>query len=120
MPFIGIRISELRKQEPSAFVIKYRHRDFGSGWIVLDEETLRPVEREVAVDADEYPKDLLKPTIAFEGMGVKLAGDAGEADGPDTKYVLRWETLSANYDRPRKPPLPPASALKLLKLQRTK
>jgi hypothetical protein len=84
---------------------------------LLDEETLRPVERDIVVPS-EYPKDLTKPTIAFEGINVRLAQDLGEPSEPDTRYVLRWETLGAHYDRPRKPPLPPASVLNLVKLQR--
>jgi hypothetical protein len=31
---------------------------------------------------------------------------------------LRWQTLVANHDRPRKPPLPPPSVLQLIKLER--
>jgi hypothetical protein len=117
MPFIGIRISGLGRLNPSTFGITYRHRDYGSGRIVLDEETLRPVERNVTVLSD-YPQDLTKPTIAFDGISVRLAQDLGEPSEPDTKYALRWETLGAHYDRPRKPPLPPASVLNLVKLRR--
>jgi len=117
MPFIGIRISGLRQLEPGMFYITYRHRDYGSGRFILDEETLRPVERSVAVPST-HPKELTKPTIPFEGIGVKLADDLGSPNEPHTKYVLRWETLEAHHDRPRKPPLPPAGMLKLVKLQR--
>jgi len=117
MPFVGIAISKLKKLEPATFLINYRHRDYGSGRLLLDEDTLQPVERDVAVPS-EYPKGLTQPTIPFEGIGVKIAQDRGQSSGPDTKYLLRWETLAAHYDRPRKPPLPPASTLKLLKLER--
>jgi len=119
MPFIGIRISGLSRPAPGVFDISYRHRDYGSGRVVLDEGTLLPVERDIAASTD-FPKDLTKPTIAFEGIGVRLAHDLGEPSEPETKYVLRWETLGAHYDRPRKPPLPPASVLNLVKLQRAK
>ncbi|NLF68486.1 MAG: hypothetical protein GX575_05445 [Candidatus Anammoximicrobium sp.] len=117
MPFIGIRISGLDKVESGLFSITYRHRDYGSGGLVLDEETLRPVQRTVAVAA-EFPKALTKPTIAFDGLSVRLAHDLGSLDDSHKKYVLRWETLDAHHDRPRDPPLPPASTLKLVELQR--
>ncbi|MBL7037983.1 MAG: BNR repeat-containing protein [Pirellulaceae bacterium] len=117
MPFIGIRISGLVQVEPGAFTITYRHRDYGSGRFVLDEETLRPVERDLAIPS-EHPNELTKPTIAFDGISVRLAHDVGSQDDSDTRYLLRWETLGAHHDRPRKPPLPPASALKLVKLLR--
>jgi hypothetical protein len=51
-------------------------------------------------------------------MGVRVVEDlGGEPAGGGTRYVLRWETLGAHHDRPRKPPLPPASVLKLEKLE---
>lgn len=117
MPFVGIRISGLSRLEPGVFCITFRHRNHGSDRIILDEKTLRPVERSVAVPS-AHPKELTKPTISFEGISVKLADDVGSPNESHTKYVLRWETLGAHYDRPRKPPLPPASMLKLVKLQR--
>lgn len=119
MPFIGIAISPLKRLELGMFYIAYRHRDFGSGQIVLNEETLRPVERDVAVPR-EYPKQLMRPTIDVDGIRVKLREDLGDSGSPDTKYVLRWETLAAHYDRPRKPPLPPPSTLTLVRLRRAR
>jgi hypothetical protein len=119
MPFIGIKISGPQKIETDRFLISFRHRDYGSGRIVLDENTLRPVAEEVRVRRD-YPRELLKPTIAFEGLSVRIAEDLrGSSDG-ETKYLLRWETLGANHDRPRDPPLPPPSSLTLVTLRRTR
>lgn len=117
MPFIGIRISGLRKVEPAMFSIEYRHRDYGSGRIVVNEETLQPLDRDV-VAPSEYPKQLTKPTIASEGIRVRIAEDLAGENESNTKYVLRWETLGAHHDRPRQPPLPPASVLKLVTLER--
>lgn len=117
MPFIGIRVTALQRIEPDAFAINYRHRDFGSGRIVLDEETLRPIDRDVAAAA-EYPRELKQPAIAVDGISVRMAHDVGQLESPDVKYLLRWETLGANHDRPRDPPLPPASELEIVKLAR--
>jgi hypothetical protein len=117
MPFIGIAISELKSIEPAMFYLDYRHRDYGSGRIVLDEDTLRPIESEVAVPS-EYPKALTKPTIAFPGVAVRIAQDLAGPSEPGARYVLRWETLPAHHDRPRQPPLPPPSNLTLVKLER--
>jgi hypothetical protein len=118
MPFIGIKLADLRSHPPDLFSVRYRHRDYGSGRIFLDAATLRPVNRKVTV-LPEYPPALRKPAVEFEGMGVRLAGDGGESPEDGVKYVLRWETLGAHHDRPRKPPLPPASVLKLVKLERS-
>ncbi|MDP6525075.1 MAG: BNR repeat-containing protein [Kiritimatiellia bacterium] len=115
MPFIGIRISGLKRIDPETHIITYRHRDYGSGRIIIDDETLMPVDRNVVVP-DAHPEKMMRTTIDFESIRVKTAGDIGEQVDDNVKYMLRWETLSANYDRPRKPPLPPASSLKLLRL----
>jgi len=97
--------------------IGYRHRDYGSGRIVIDEETLKPVDRQVVI-APDIPRTLMKPSIAFAGMRVKLARDSATSSVLDKKYILRWETLEAHHDRPRQPPLPPASVLQLVTLRK--
>jgi hypothetical protein len=48
---------------------------------------------------------------------VRLATDSGVSDDADTKYMLRWETLDANYDRPREQADVPDSDLWLVKLR---
>ena len=117
MPFIGIKLGEATRLESGLIVIGYRHRDYGSGRLVLDEETLAPVEREVLLPRT-IPRALMEPTIAFDGMRVKISQDIGNASPSDEKYLLRWETLGAHHDRPRQPPLPPASGLELVVLER--
>ena len=115
MGFIGIRISGLRPSGPGTWYVTYRHRDYGSGRIVLDDKTLRPVNRPVVV-ADRLPKEIFDREIDFKGVGVKRAGDLGGSVRPGVRYVLKWETLGPNRDRPRKGKLPPPSTLKLFKL----
>jgi hypothetical protein len=117
MPFIGISVSGLKPLRPGLYTLTYRHRVFGSGRLVVDETDLQPVAGEFAMPP-EFPAELSRPTISFPGIRVKLAGDTGEAEDADRCYVLRWETLSANHDRPRQPPLPPASVLTLVTLER--
>ncbi len=117
MPFIGIRVSGLKRLDPDRLYLGYRHRDYGSGRIVLNDATLEPVDEPVSVPR-ETPPELHRPTTVFDGIRVKLAGDLGAEPDADTKYMLRWETLGANRDRPRKPPLPPPSTLELITLTR--
>ncbi len=118
MPFIGIRVSGLQPIEPDMWTVTYRHRDYGSGRILLDEQTMKPVQRPVAVPA-EFPPDLHQERLEFDGIRVKTAGDLGGSGQPGVKYLLRWETLPAHHDRPREPPLPPPSVLELVKLERS-
>jgi hypothetical protein len=117
MPFIGIRISGLKRLQPGRFFIKYTHRDHGTGCLVVDEKRLRPVESDAPIPR-EYPKELMAPTIAFPGIHARVAVDLGVSIQTGVKYMLRWETLQAHYDRPREPPLPPASTLTLVTLKR--
>jgi hypothetical protein len=115
MPFIGISLSPLTRLEPDRLTLTYRHRDYGSGRIVLDEATLQPVAGSVAVP-DRYPPEIRRPTIDFDGIRVRLAADQGVAEA-GKQYVLRWEVLDANHDRRREPPLPPPSTLQLIELE---
>jgi len=117
MPFIGIRLG-FRHLPPNRFVIDYRHRDYGAGQIVLDDETLQAVDEQIDIKP-KLPRRLSRPTIDFPGMRVHLLhadGDVAVEDG-NRIHVLRWETLGPNHDRPRQPPLPPDSPLELIELQ---
>jgi hypothetical protein len=117
MPFIGIQISGLRRLGTDHFVLDYRHRDFGRGKIVIDEHTLAPTADHPDIET-AYPQNLMQPTSDWPGMLVRTAEDVGAVDDAETKYILRWETLETNQDRPRDPPLPPASELMLVTLER--
>lgn len=115
MPFIGIRIGALQNVEPNAFVISYHHRDYGRGEIVLDETTLKPVDRSVSAPA-QLPSELTQRQTANEKFEVRMAHDSGVVDDPNVQYVLRWESLGANRDRQHAPTEPPPSVLRLFKL----
>ena len=101
--------------------LDYRHRDFGEGQIVLDEETHAPTTEHPQIETD-YPTYLnliaTKPKSDWPGMPVHVSDDKSTAPDTRQKYVLRWETLETNQDRPREPPLPPASRLRLVVLER--
>ena len=115
MPFIGIHVSGLTRFDPNTFFINYRHRDYGSGRIVIDQDSLKPVSRKVTVPS-ALPRSLAKKEISFEGIRVRRAWDIGSSNEPGVKYLLQWEALPPNRDRARKPPLPPASTLRVIKL----
>jgi hypothetical protein len=115
MGFIGIRIGGLERVEPGVLSMTYRHRDRGNGRLFIDEETLRPVQR--AADLRPlYPPEMERVGIEFEGMEIRRADDLGSSGDEKVRYILQWETLGANQDRPRDPPFPPPSRLRLIKL----
>lgn len=115
MGFIGIRISELSRPEPGILTMTYHHRDYGSGRLVLDEETLQPLKKSITA-VPEYPAELYRVQSSFDGMGIRRAEDIGEPPDDSIRYILQWETLETNRDRPRQPPLPQPSVLRLYKL----
>ena len=49
-------------------------------------------------------------------MKIQRARDMGHSKEEAVRYLLQWETLGPNRDRPRKPPLPEPSMLRLYKL----
>jgi hypothetical protein len=80
---------------------------------VLDEETLLPVPGAKPPAAiAPLPRDVTKLRSTFPGMGVRTASDSGTPP-EGVNYRLVWETLGANRDKPRTPPLPEASMLRL-------
>jgi hypothetical protein len=79
----------------------------GSTW-VLDEATLRPIDQ---LEEPAFFRKLRTVESQFPGMEVRpLIRDRSG------KFLLRWETLSIHRDRPRKPPYPPPSLLRVYRL----
>ena len=94
----------------------YRNPKDGSANWLLDEDTLKPI-RKLKLPPT-YPPEISKLTSDFPGMHIRRAGDRGRCEEPGASYVLQWETLRQNRDRPRKGPLPPPFMLKVYKLKR--
>jgi hypothetical protein len=118
MGFIGIRISGLERVEPGVLTMTYHHREHGHGRLFVDEETLRPVQRRIAI-RPRHPPELERVHSDFKGMGIRRATDLGSSGDAKVRYLLQWESLGSNHDRPRNPPLPAPSRLRLIKLVAT-
>jgi hypothetical protein len=115
MDFIGIRIGEFRTIAPGVFGIHYRHKDYGAGLLQIGEHDLALVDDEIAV-APDLPRLLNRVESDFPGMQIQRAEDLGSCGTEGVRYLLQWETLGPNRDRPRDPPLPAPSRLRLHKL----
>lgn len=90
----------------------WRHVKHGSGNWKLDPQTLKPIGK-AAPRGSGLPADFSRVESTWPGMEVRTATDLGEKDGQKARYVLRWETLPSNRDRPRPGPLPPPTVLRL-------
>jgi BNR repeat-containing family member len=119
MGFIGIRITGFEKAEPDVLSVGYRHKDHGSGSISFDARTLSLLVKQ-APQSNDLPPALRKVESDFPGMEIRHASDSGACATPGVRYLLQWETLEANRDRPREPPLPAPSTLRLYKLTEAK
>ena len=114
IPF-EIRIGGVRVASDGRLSQKYSHPKYGSGQWLLDETMLKPIGE--APLQSSYPSTLGRVESEFPGMEVRWCSDLGASGEPQVRYVLRWETLRANRDRPRPGALPPPSMLKLYNLR---
>jgi hypothetical protein len=92
----------------------FSHAKYGSGIWVLDPDTLNVVH--TCRNSRSLPPELSKLESDFPGMGVQLVGDSGNPPAGE-EYLLRWETLPANRDRPHEGPTPPPTTLRLYHLR---
>jgi len=92
----------------------YRHDKYGAGTWKLDENMLKPTGE--AEKKPAWPRELNKLESDFAGMQVKWSRDAGGDRDSNVQYLLRWETLGVNRDRPREK-VPKPTMLRLYKLR---
>jgi hypothetical protein len=107
----AISIGPVTKEADGSLTQGYSHAKFGGGAWLLDPVTLRATGK---VKRRSTPVELGKIEGSFPGLKVKTAGDSGTSDKPGIRYLLRWEALEANRDRPRAEPLPEPSMLRLV------
>ena len=110
IPF-EIGVSPVRV-ESGHLVQEWRHSRYGRQRWRVDPATLQPLER-VEIPPDTLPDGFHKVRSDFPGMQVRTCGDSGQADRPGIRYLLRWETLGQNRDKPRDPPWPAPRMLRL-------
>ena len=110
-----VQMMVVEQLRPGQLALSYRHWKHGSGLLVIDEETLKPLAVEKP-KPDYLPKGLRKVRSDFPGMSTRIGGDSGPTKVDDSRFVLRWETLGSHRDRPREGKLPKNSDLVLYKI----
>ena len=118
IPF-EVRVGGVQRAKDGRLTLSYRYKH-GRGTWTLDEKTLKPVP---AADGERGRKHrdhgthaLTRVESKFPGMLKRSGGDSGRCDQPSVRYMLVWETLGPNRDRPRNGPLPEPSMLRVVKL----
>jgi hypothetical protein len=105
-----IRPGAVKPDGKGGLSLDYSHVKYGSGVWRLNEDTFAIIGQTPRPPA-RTPSALEKVESKFPGMEVKMQREGG------TPYMLRWETLGPNRDRPRQGPLPEPSMLRLIELQ---
>jgi hypothetical protein len=105
-----ILIDPLTNESDGILRQSFFHIKFGHGTWSIDPETLRPTG---TIERETIPPSLYKAEGTFPGLIVDFAEDSGQNNVSDTRYILRWETLKDNRDKPRPLPFPPPSMLRV-------
>lgn len=106
-----IQLGAPRAGAKGELLVSFRHSKYGAGRLRIDEATLRPLG--VLPSERQWPAELDQPESDFSGIQVRTHFQSGK----EMNYLLRWETLGANRDRPREGPLPGPSLLRLYEIR---
>lgn len=106
----GIHIGAVTAETDGTLTQSYRHEKFGGGTWQLDPQTLKSTGK---ISKRATPSGLGRIEGNFPGLQVRTKGDDGDSPEATTRYMLRWETLEANRDKPRPEPWPSPSMLRI-------
>lgn len=110
----SIRLGKISNVGNGQLGLYFKHWKAGRGILVFDEETLKPIR--IDPEPEKFPEEVMKMNSKFSGMGIRIAGDSGTSPDSKVKYILKWESMPPNRDRPRDKPWPEDSDLILYKL----
>ncbi|MFO7775678.1 MAG: BNR repeat-containing protein [Candidatus Hydrogenedentota bacterium] len=101
----------------------------GRELIILDEDTLEPIERTEPEPPPEWKQAMTEPELDFmvepneellrDGgpMEVTLIHDQGEPEEDGVQYIARWEHAGRNRDHPVPEPWPEPTMLRVYKVE---
>lgn len=111
-----VHLSGVTADKDGTLRLGYTHKQYGSGTLRIDEETLKPLGMVPADTATAAKIDA--PDGDTPGMTKRQANDLGAGDNLGVKYVLQWETLGPNRDHPREGTSPPPTTLRVVTLRK--
>lgn len=108
-------IKDFMKRDDGFYELSYWHIKYGNGTILLNKKMKNvglvlkpePFHATLTVEGD------------FPGLLIQTSKDLGRTDEKGARYLLKWETINRNRDRPREKPWPEASQLYLYKLRKS-
>ena len=108
-------IGPFNRREDGFYELGYDHIKYGAGTLLLNQD--------LKVSGKVLKPQPFAATVAvegkFPGLKVRTAEDSGKATDEPLQYVLKWETLPRNRDKPRPKPWPEPSQLYLYELRRS-
>ena len=110
-----INLDVVRPAGTGELRLGFGHVKFGSGEWVIDEDSLRVLRTDPAPLT--VPRRLWKIESKFPGMQLRTGDDTAASPVPRQRFVLRWETLPPNRDKPRDKPWPEPSMLRVVELR---
>jgi len=108
-----IHLKGFKKRVDGNYEVDYWHIKYGDGTLLLNDkfESIGKVLKPEPLNAS------LKIEGTFPGLQIQTSGDIGES-GDGFQYLLKWETINRNRDKPRDKPWPEPSQLYLYKLKK--
>ena len=110
-----INLDVVRPAGTGELRLGFGHVKFGSGEWAIDEDSLRVLRTDPAPLT--VPRRLWKIESKFPGMQMRTAADTAASSVPGQRFLLRWETLPANRDKPHDKPWPEPSMLRVVELR---
>ena len=110
-----VRLGGVNAEPDGTLTQSYNNVKEGNGAWVLDPDTLKVVGEKPPTG--KMPAELNRLESKWPEMQVMRAYEDGGFGADGVRYVLKWETLPSNRDKPREKPWPPPSTLRLFKLQ---
>jgi hypothetical protein len=107
----SLRLGAIKKHQDKYLALPFSHWIAGKGLLVIDEETLEFVRVDKNIIKKQAPTEMNKLISKFKGMQVRIQGGPDNEKKRQVKYLMKWETLGSNRDRPRPKPWPGNSDL---------
>ena len=111
-----VRLKEFLKRDDGYYELNYWHIKYGNGTILLNKK-LNNVGK---VLKPEPFSTTMKIEGDFPGLLIQTSRDLSGPVENGTRYMLKWETINRNRDKPREKPWPEPSQLYLYKLKKDK
>ena len=108
-----VSIKGFNKRNDGYYEVDYWHKKYGNGTLLLNDsfDAMGKVLKAESLNSG------FELDGSFPGLDIRTTGDLGTSSEENTSYILKWETIGRNRDRPREKPWPEASWLYLYKLK---